>query len=488
MTRVFLGTALISLLCTDVYAGIPPVGVTEEGGAESKPVFTIDCVGAAIECTHSGSTMTLDASGAGGGSGDVVTVNGTGADTTANFKDDVYSEWTLVDGDGGGPDDVNVKADYDQTLAGNPALEVDECILMKDTGGGGFLCEGSTANTNEQIYRFPNVDGADTDENIAIGGGAFHDGFSDFVAGEHIAEGTIDHGSIAGLADDDHSAYENELNNEAGLYAALSDVTNFLQTGDALAGDDITDASVDETELATTINFADGTLLDFASNVTSATEGIMLPAHATSCTTATAEGQVCWEEDAKKLWVGDGAAPVEIGAGGSDTNSVKEYYWPGAALLPLQISDSIPPISKDAGTNIDQLVRLFDSSDDECGTVTFKVPSDVDTGTAATLRYIWYTDTNTGNVIWDIRHDDGTAEGVDPDDGAMTAVTADADAAQGTAGQYTITTDTLAYATSNWAADDVVNAEVCRDADNGSDTLNANDAFLVGFGVEMARA
>lgn len=41
------------------------------------------------------------------------------------------------------------------------------------------------------------------------------------------------------------------LTNEAGLYSALSDVTNFLQAGDALAGDDITDGSIDATEIAT---------------------------------------------------------------------------------------------------------------------------------------------------------------------------------------------------------------------------------------------
>lgn len=61
--------------------------------------------------------------------------------------------------------------DYDNinfgnTLAGNPALDVDECYLMTTTTGGGFICEGSTANTNEQLYKFPDVDGADTTELI----------------------------------------------------------------------------------------------------------------------------------------------------------------------------------------------------------------------------------------------------------------------------------------------------------------------------------
>ena len=85
---------------------------------------------------------------------------------------------------------------YDNSLVGNPAFAVDECYFFADTSGGGFICEGSTANTNEQIYRFPNVDGADTDENIAIGGGAFHDGFSDFATNEHFDTSTLTMGSI----------------------------------------------------------------------------------------------------------------------------------------------------------------------------------------------------------------------------------------------------------------------------------------------------
>jgi hypothetical protein len=55
----------------------------------------------------------------------------------------------------------------DNTLAGNPALAVDECFPIATTGGGGFICEGSTANTNEQLYLFPDVDGADTTKTIA---------------------------------------------------------------------------------------------------------------------------------------------------------------------------------------------------------------------------------------------------------------------------------------------------------------------------------
>jgi hypothetical protein len=57
-----------------------------------------------------------------------------------------------------------------------------------------------------------------------------------------------------------------EIDTEAELYGLLGDVTNFLQTGDALAGDDITDGSVDASELATssveTAEILDGTILE----------------------------------------------------------------------------------------------------------------------------------------------------------------------------------------------------------------------------------
>lgn len=57
---------------------------------------------------------------------------------------------------------------YDNTLAGNPALAVDECFFMSTTTGGGFVCEGSTADTSEQFYKFPDVNDADITDEIAL--------------------------------------------------------------------------------------------------------------------------------------------------------------------------------------------------------------------------------------------------------------------------------------------------------------------------------
>ena len=165
-----------------------------------------------------------------GSGGDNVTVNSSAIDTTANFLDGDI-DWTLTDGGAGGPDDItgtvacsgcidatdigdNVIdfADilFTNTLAGNPALAVDECFLVAIATGGGFICEGSTANTNEQLYLFPDVDGADTTFRIvvdatqvtdiegtglSIGSGTLnwsasgitgHDTFTDFVVAEHV--------------------------------------------------------------------------------------------------------------------------------------------------------------------------------------------------------------------------------------------------------------------------------------------------------------
>lgn len=50
-------------------------------------------------------------------------------------------------------------------------------------------------------------------------------------------------------------------------------------------------------------------LLDMSgTDASTATEGLILPQHATACAGGTAEGQVCWEADANILHVGDAAA------------------------------------------------------------------------------------------------------------------------------------------------------------------------------------
>ena len=177
---------------------------------------------------------------------------------------------------------------------------------------------------------------------------------------------------------------------------------------------------------------------------------------------------------------------------GSDTNAVKEYWWPMSATLPLEVSDSIPPINKSAGTNIDQLDVLFDSATDECRTVNFKVPSDVQSGSTITFRAHWRAPcTNcvtpaANNVILDVRHNGGVAEGAAPDS-ALTTVAAAADAAQTVSADLTVTTWTETLANLGWAANEQVDCEFCRDANNASDTVST-DINMVGVGIDIPRA
>lgn len=172
---------------------------------------------------------------------------------------------------------------------------------------------------------------------------------------------------------------------------------------------------------------------------------------------------------------------------GTDSNAPKVYWWPAVALLPLEAADSIPPIAKDAGTSLDQLTVDFDDTTDECRTVSFVVPPDV-TGTV-TFSALWYSGSATTNeVMWDFRHNDGTANDVDPDTIASTEEGGD-DTAPGTAGQISHKTWTATASSMNWVGDDYVLGVICRDADStgtGTDDF-VGDAKLVGFGVEIPR-
>ncbi len=90
-----------------------------------------------------------------------------------------------------------------------------------------------------------------------------------------------------------------------------ADGTDLVLPPQGVNGSEMLNNTVTETQLAATITFADADLVDFGSNVTSATEGLLLPKHATNCTTATAEGQVCWQADTNVLYIGDGAAATQ---------------------------------------------------------------------------------------------------------------------------------------------------------------------------------
>ena len=82
--------------------GLPPLGISDEGGAVSRPVFVLDCSGAGVECSHSGVTGTITVSG-GSGDHDAVTLAGqdylslSTQEITANQIKSSNINWATID-------------------------------------------------------------------------------------------------------------------------------------------------------------------------------------------------------------------------------------------------------------------------------------------------------------------------------------------------------------------------------------------------------
>src|SRR3990167_10181260 len=91
--------------------------------------------------------------------------------------------------------------------------------------------------------------------------------------------------------------------------------------------------------LSATLTFSDSDFLDLSAiNMSSTTEGLKLGA-ATSCSSATAEGQVCWDTDDDILYMGNGSAAASLNFGDTalmdtspqlvwrDTSDNVAYSW-----------------------------------------------------------------------------------------------------------------------------------------------------------------
>ena len=89
----------------------------------------------------------------------------------------------------------------------------------------------------------------------------------DTLDGENLGDDTVDDDSLdlldITLADFTNDAGFTALTNEASLYAALSDVTDFIQPGDTLDGENIGLGTIDDDSL----DFVDITLADFTDDV-----------------------------------------------------------------------------------------------------------------------------------------------------------------------------------------------------------------------------
>ncbi len=144
---------------TATYIALPTGGTNGCAGAADKPLYN------SVTRTW---TCGTDA-GAGGGMTSFTAAGSSGTPQSITDGNTLTVAAALgLTTTAAATDTVTAAFDYGQTLAGNPALAVDTCIFGSTATGGGFLCEGSTANTNEQLYLFPDVDGADTTQEITI--------------------------------------------------------------------------------------------------------------------------------------------------------------------------------------------------------------------------------------------------------------------------------------------------------------------------------
>ena len=109
-----------SSIVWDTVANLPGTPSTNDMAGVTDGADEEDCtVGTGSDqnlCVYSGAAWVIIGDGtAAPASGDSVTVNGVATDTTANFKDTAHIEYTLVDGGGGGPDDVEPTIVADST-------------------------------------------------------------------------------------------------------------------------------------------------------------------------------------------------------------------------------------------------------------------------------------------------------------------------------------------------------------------------------------
>jgi hypothetical protein len=163
----------------------------------------------------------------------------------------------------------------------------------------------------------------------------------------------------------------------------------------------------------------------------------------------------------------------------------KVFSWSGPATLPLQISENIATVTKATGTTSDQLQVSYDDSTEECRGVVFQVPPAISTAGTVTFSIYWVAESTFGAVVWEITHNQGISDGGDIDSVNVTE-TASADTVTGTSENLNITTWTETVSNLNWATDEQVNAEFCRDPASAQDDM-VGDARATMFSIEIPR-
>ena len=211
-----------------------------------------------------------------------------------------------------------IALDFSAALSGDHTLSADEAKF----GQSGIIFEGSTANSIETYLAVTNP--TSTDKTITL-----PDASGTVILSGHTFTGDVTatlgaSGTTALTIASDSVALGTDT---TGNYIAT--ITGNTQVGVSGSGSEsagvtlsINSDSITTSELNATLTFSDGDLVDLSSiNNSSATEGLRLP-QSTSCTSGTAEGQICWDTDNDILVLGTGSGTANILSSASTLFSV----------------------------------------------------------------------------------------------------------------------------------------------------------------------
>lgn len=116
---------------------------------------------------------------------------------------------------------------FTNTLAGDPAMLSDECFWIRTTGGGGWICEGSTADTNEMLFLHPDLNEADTTHVLVT------ESATQTLTGKSIVATQIDSGTIpAARVGADHIDAASEIADNIIGSAEMDLTASFAWTGE----------------------------------------------------------------------------------------------------------------------------------------------------------------------------------------------------------------------------------------------------------------
>jgi hypothetical protein len=252
------------------------------------------------------------------------------------------ANWTAIAGGGGGGDVTAVGECSTGACFGGQTMVTSATTVAGDVDGTGVaaldLDEAAVETELESVLDLPQMQGEVTAAQIATSA----------VATDELLNGTI-------LAED-LKAVDSPVDEEC---LTKEDTTGDFEWQACGAGSgDITDVFSCASGDCASITMAATDFLDMSgTDASTTTEGLKLPQHATACAGGTDEGQVCWEADANKLWIGNGATLTEIGTDGAgDITDVFNCSSGDCASIVAGATDLLDFSANDASTTTEGLI------------------------------------------------------------------------------------------------------------------------------------